>query len=105
MPSVRAVCKFMMSRLNYRQVGGLFAVKDTAGVEPGLSRLFYVAWSVAHKCAGLNGRPNRKDCWNPMARRQCDDLHAATEEQIARIDEYRANLFLNDFRKGRVNFP
>jgi len=41
-----------------------------------------------------------EDCWNRVARRQCDDLHPTIVEKRTRIDDYRVDPSLNDLRKA-----
>ena len=57
-------------RLRYRQVGGLRAFEDFAGIDADLTKRFREVGAVAHQPADCHMIAQRKRCRNPAARRQ-----------------------------------
>ena len=60
-----------------RQIGGLLALEDAAGVEAGKTVRVLDTTSVTDKAAGCGEIACLKDCGHRMANRQCGKLLAA----------------------------
>ena len=63
-------------RLQHRQVGGLSALEDVAGIDADLTKHVHEVGSVAHQPAGCDKITVRISRRNPVARRQGGKLHA-----------------------------
>ena len=70
-------------RLHHRQVGGLGALEDAAGIDADLTKHFREVGSVAHQSAGFHRITGRISRRNPVARRQSGKLHAAADEEAS----------------------
>jgi len=68
-------------RLQHRQVSGLGAFEDAAGIDAGLTKGVCDVGSVTHQPAGFHRLTDRVSRGNPVARRQSSKLHAATDQE------------------------
>ena len=74
-------------RSPHRQVGGLLALEDAAGIDANLTKRVCNVGSVAHQPAGCHKFTDRIRRRNPVARRQGGKLHAAGSEERVGSDE------------------
>ena len=68
-------------RLQHRQVSGLGAFEDAAGIDAGLTKGVCDVGSVTHQPTGFHRLTDRVSRGNPVARRQSSKLHAATDQE------------------------
>src|SRR6516165_11853012 len=69
--------KLKLGRLQDRQVGGLSAIENFAGIDASLTKTVCDVRSVAHQPAGYDEITDRIRRRNTLARRQAGNLHAA----------------------------
>src|SRR5262249_43381829 len=90
-------------RLHDRQVGGLLALENPAGVYAGLAICVTKARSVAHQAADLGSVAPGIDRKHPMVGRQCNELYATVVEERAGTYQQRINRLLGKSHKGHTN--
>ena len=73
-----------------RQVGGLLALENSAGVDAGLTVRVGDAAAVAHQAAGRDKLATLIDRGHRVAERQCGELFAAASEECIGADHERA---------------
>ena len=97
-PSALAVLRLMTNstfgRLHDRQVGGLFALENPAGIDAGQTISIGNVATVAHQAAGGGELAHPIDRGHRVARRQRDDLFAPAVEERIGADEERADPLL-----------
>src|SRR5262249_59238866 len=77
-------------RLQHRQVTGLGALEDAAGIDADLTKDIREVGSVTHQPADFHRLTDRISRWNPVARRQSGKLHEATAQEG--IASHEANI-------------
>ena len=94
-----------LGRLHDRQIGGLLALENAAGVDAGLPIHVDQIWS--RSSSGRRPRRTRAqavDRGNGMARGQSGELFALAEEERIGTYEERAGPLLDESRKGGLEF-
>ena len=94
-----------LGRLHDRQVGGLGALEDVAGIDANLTITCPRGWfrsSSAHRLPQYHARISRR---NPVARRQVGKLHAAAGEERVGSDEEGIGALARKGGKGRIDLP
>ena len=92
-----------LGRLHDRQVGGLGALEDVAGIDADLTKHVRDVGSVAHQPAGCDKITIRISRRNPVARRQGGKLHAAAGEECVGSDEEGIGALARKGGKGRID--
>src|SRR6516165_10228820 len=92
-----------LGRLHDRQVGGLLALENPAGVNAGLAICVAKVRSVAHQAADLGSLAPGIDRRHPVVSRQRSELYATVVGQRAGSYQKRINRLLRKARKGRIN--
>ena len=92
-----------LGRLHDRQVGGLGALEDAAGIDADLTKRVCEVGSVAHQPAGCDVLTLRISRRNPVARRQGGKLHAAAVEECVGSDEEGIGALARKGGKGRID--
>ena len=90
-------------RLQHRQVGGLSALKDAAGIDADLTKHVREVGSIAHQPAGCHMVTDRINRRNPVVRRQGGKLHSAADEESVASDEEGIGALARKGGKGRVD--
>ena len=103
MAVLRLIDQLELGRLLDRQVGGLLALENAAGVDANLAIRLCNAGSVAHQTAGRGVFAPIEDRRYRVARRQCDQLIAPAVEERIGGDKERASALLRKDREGRVD--
>src|SRR5262245_31011422 len=92
-----------LGRLHHRQVAGLFALENAAGIDTSQAICISDARSVAHQTADFREVARKIDRRHPMVSRERNDLHAAVIGQRARTDQKRINWLPRKARKNRID--
>ena len=95
--------KLEFGRLQHRQIGGLCAFEDFAGIDANLTKRVGEVGSVAHQPAGCHIITQRISCWNAVARRQGGKLHGAAGEECIAGDEEGIGTLTFKGGKGRID--
>jgi hypothetical protein len=90
-------------RLHDRQVGGLGAPEDFAGIDADLTNTVRDVGSVAHQPAGCDMFTIRINRRNPVARRQGGKLQTAVAEESVASDEEGIGALARKGGKGRID--
>ena len=77
----RLISRASFDGLFHRQIGGLLALENAAGVDAYLAKLIRIIGAVAHQPAGRSELAIRSDRENRVAERQCAKLSAPAEEE------------------------
>jgi hypothetical protein len=95
--------QFELGRLHDRQVGGLGALEDVAGIDARLTKTVGDVGSVTYQptcCDVITLRIGRR---NPVVRRQGGQLHAAAGEESVASDEEGIGTLAREGGKGRID--
>jgi hypothetical protein len=92
-----------LGRLHDRQVGGLGALEDAAGIDASLTKHVREVGSVAHQPAGCDIIMSRIGRRNPVARRQGDKLNAAADEECVGSNEEAIGALARKVGKGLID--
>src|SRR5262249_39590441 len=76
-----------LSRPQDRQIGRSLALKNAPAIDAGLANEVRKVRSVAHQPTGFDFLTIGVDCWQPMVRRQRDELYATAVEERIDIDD------------------
>src|SRR5207237_953982 len=90
-------------RLLDRQVGRLCTLEDFPGVDTGPAIRVADTRPVAHQAAGVDKLAREIDRRNRVARRERDELLAATEKKGIGAEREHADPLLTKAREGRIN--
>ena len=106
-PSILAVSRLMTSsnlrRLHDRQVRGLRALEDAAGIDADLTIRIRNAGSVAHQPADFGISRDRISRRDRVARRQVDQLDTPAGEEGVGADEERVGPLARKRCEGRID--
>jgi hypothetical protein len=94
--------QFELHHLLHREIGGLLALEDTAGVDADLAKQLRNIRSVAYQTAGRGELAIRTDRRNGVAKCQRAELLAARNKVWVGADHQRTGPQLNQRRKGRI---
>src|SRR5215831_10648359 len=86
-----------------RQIGGLFALEDSAGVSADQAKGSCEARPIADQAAGTGELAPRIYRWNCMARCQRHELLTPAREERIGTDDERTGLLLNEGRESGVD--
>src|SRR6516165_10756249 len=95
--------KLKLGRLQDRQVGGLSAIENFAGIDASLTKTVRDVRSVAHQPAGYDEITDRIRRRNTLARRQARNLHAAAGKECVGCDEEGIGALASKAGKGRID--
>jgi len=92
-----------LGRPQDRQVGRSLALKNAPAIDAGLANEVRKVRSVAHQSPSFDHLTIGIDRWQPMVRRQRDEVYATAVEERIVIDQECVNLLRPEARKGHVN--
>ena len=92
-----------LGRLQHRQVGGLGAIEDIAGIDTCQTLTVQGIGSVAHQSASYDKITDRISRRNPVAHRQGDQLRAAANEECVGHDEEGIRALAREGGKDRID--
>jgi hypothetical protein len=102
-PSVLAIDdQLEFGRLQDRQVGGLLALENPAGVDAGLTVRFLSIAAVAHQTSGRGERAPLEDRGYSVVDRQCGELLGPAVEDCIGADHERAGSQLGQGCEDRI---
>src|SRR5215471_10980026 len=90
-------------RLQHRQVSGLGAFEDIAGIDADLTKGVSEVGSVTHQPAGFHRLTDRVSRWNLVPRRQSGKLHTATDQEGIASDEQNIEALARKCGKGCID--
>src|SRR5262249_17495824 len=90
-------------RLQHRQITGLGALEDAAGIDADLTKGIREVGSVTHQPAGFHRLTGPISRWNLVARRQSGKLHAATDQEGIASDEENIEALAGRWGKGCID--
>src|SRR5262245_28524896 len=92
-----------LGRLQYRQLGGLAALEDDAGINADLTEHVCDAGAVAHQQAGFDHLTIGTTRRHPVPRRQRGKLAAATVEEAIASDQQGVGALTPKGSKSRID--
>jgi hypothetical protein len=95
--------QLVLGRQLDRQVGGLGALEDAAGINSDLMVTIREIGSVTHQPAGFDQMTVVIGRRNPVARCKGGKLHGAGVEESVGTDEQRVGVLAREGGKGRID--
>ena len=95
--------KLELGRLRYRQVSGLFLLKDAANIDPDLAKRIGHVCSIAHQSASFGVVAIGIGRGNPVSCRQSGKLHASAVEEKVGGDEQRFGTLARHRGESRID--
>src|SRR5215470_7192726 len=92
-----------LGRAQDRQVGRSLALKNAPAIDPDLANEVRKVRSVAHQSPSFDALTIGVERWQPMVRRQRDEVSATAVEERIVIDQECVNLLRPEARKDQID--